>query len=94
MTDLCKYSHVLGVPNKGAHSLRVGGFALTDILLTVGLAGAITKYGLDTPTLQGFMAVFIILVMLAICVHEMFCVRTRLNALIFGRPWPDPADIP
>jgi hypothetical protein len=93
MTGLCKYSHSLGVPNKGSHSLRAGGFAAVDILLTIGLAGVITKYGLGKVTLSSFMTVFVILVIAAVCIHEAFCVRTRLNAIIFGRPWPDPADI-
>lgn len=93
MTGLCKYSHALGVPNKGAHSYRVGGLAIVDVLLTVGLAGVITKYGLSKPMFPSILVVFIILMMCVVGIHEAFCVRTRLNAWIFGRAWPDPGDV-
>lgn len=34
----CKYANILGVPGKGAHSIRFAGFAIVDIALTVVLA--------------------------------------------------------
>ena len=31
----CPFANLLGVPGEGVHSLRVGGYAFVDILLTV-----------------------------------------------------------
>jgi hypothetical protein len=93
MTGLCKYSHALGTPGKGAHSLRVGGIAIVDVLLTAGLAGAVTKLVTGRVTALALMIVFALLIILAVGLHEAFCARTRLNAWIFGRQWPDPGDL-
>lgn len=93
MTWFCKYSHALGIPNKGIHALRVRGFAAIDILLTGGLAALITKCTFYKFSLSSYLFVLILLIMTAIYVHEFFCVRTYLNAWIFNRPWPDPGDV-
>jgi hypothetical protein len=34
----CPYKHILGIPGQGFHSARIFGFALYDILATIGLA--------------------------------------------------------
>ena len=34
----CPYKHILGIPGQGFHSARIFGFALYDILGTIGLA--------------------------------------------------------
>jgi hypothetical protein len=39
----CPYKYVLGIPEKGVHSIRVLGFALFDIIATIILSG-ITAY--------------------------------------------------
>jgi hypothetical protein len=86
MLGLCKYKNALGKPNEGLHKYRIGGFALVDILLTAGLAliGSRAFH-------YSFIIVFLILLIVAIGLHEAFCVNTRLNALIFGRQWPPQA---
>jgi len=94
MAGLCQYSNSLGVPGQGAHGWRVGGIAAFDVLLTMGLAAAITKNAVTAPTIGNYLLVFATLIVIAVAAHEAFCVRTRLNAWIFGRPWPDPADVP
>ena len=93
MLDLCRYSHALGVPNKGAHAIRFGGVAIIDVLLAAGVAGAIAKFGFNELTPSIFLMVFIVLIMIAVGLHELFCVRTRFNAALFGREWPDPSDL-
>ena len=82
MPKLCKYSNLFGEPNKGVHSARVFGMAAVDIVATVGLAGL-----LSYATSINFAVTFIILMIIAVLIHEAFCVDTRLNAAIFGRPW-------
>jgi hypothetical protein len=91
MSGLCKYANALGTPGKGAHSVRVGGLAVVDLLLTAGLAATFTRFGLGRTDLLAFMLVFVLLMATAVAVHEAFCVNTQLNAWIFGRPWPGPA---
>ena len=83
MLGLCKYRNALGEPNKGLHQYRLGGFAVADILLTAGLA-LIGSRAFNCS----FVLVFLILIVVAVGLHEAFCVNTRLNALIFDRPWP------
>jgi len=73
---------MFGEPNKGVHSVRVFGMAAVDIVATVGLAGLISY-----ATNINFAVMFIILMIIAVLLHETFCVDTRLNAAIFGRPW-------
>ena len=34
----CNKANILGEPGKGAHNLHIGGIALVDLLLTLGLA--------------------------------------------------------
>jgi len=55
----CPYANVLGVPGEGFHSVRFNGFALNDILGTLGLAAATSwifgvKY--NTSILSWFVA--------------------------------------
>ena len=88
MSGPCKYSNSLGEPGKGAHAARLGGLAIVDILATGGLALLISRYGFGRANLAVFMIVFIILIIVAVAVHELFCVNTRLNAALFGRQWP------
>lgn len=85
MYGLCRYRNALGEPGKGIHAPRLGGLAVADILLTTGLALLASK-----ALHMSFIVVFLILVIVAIGLHEAFCVNTRLNALIFNRPWPTP----
>jgi hypothetical protein len=88
MSGACKYSNLFGEPGKGAHALRAGGLAVVDLLATGGLAFLVSRYGCGRTDLLAFVLVFIILMLVAVLVHEMFCVNTRLNAAIFGREWP------
>ena len=85
----CAYADIFGRPGEGAHARRVGGLAGVDLALTAGLAFVVgRKRRLAGSQLLAILAVFIILIIVAIGVHEMFCVNTRLNAWIFRRPWP------
>jgi len=85
---LCKYSGVLGEPGKGVHRFRVGGLAVVDLLLTGALSVGLSRTVLGRKSLVGVLIAFIILMIVAIVVHEAFCVNTQLNAWIFGRSWP------
>jgi hypothetical protein len=88
MSGLCKYSNALGAPGQGLHAPRVAGLAAVDLLGTAGLAYLVTRYGLRHTSAFAFALVFVILVLVGVLLHEAFCVDTRLNAALFGRPWP------
>jgi hypothetical protein len=90
MAGLCKYSNALGEPDKGVHALRIGGLAAVDLLLTAGLAYLVSRHALGCHGVLAFLLVFVMLILVAVALHEAFCVNTRLNALIFGRAWPGP----
>lgn len=76
--NLCKYRNALGVPGKGAHSIRLGGVAIVDVVLTLVGAYIISYYARASFawTAAGFFLVGIIL-------HRLFCVRTTVDRLLF-----------
>ena len=76
--SLCKYRDALGVPGKGVHSLRVGGIARADVVMTLIGAYIIAYYARASFawTAAG-------LFLLGIILHRMFCVRTTIDKLLF-----------
>jgi hypothetical protein len=80
---LQKYANIFGKPNEGVHAIRVCGVAVVDAGLSVLLAGIIAK-------LAGvkFICTLGCVLLLAIGVHYIFGVNTRLNAWLFGKTWP------
>ncbi len=84
INGLCKYKDVLGVPNQGFHSARLFGFARNDILGTFGIAFIIAFIFYRNSLLKSFIIISIILFVLAIFLHRLFCVNTTLNKKIFG----------
>ncbi len=78
MDGLCKYRNALGVPGKGVHSIRVGGVAIVDVIMT--LVGAyIISYYARTSFAWTAAGLFL----LGIVLHRMFCVRTTVDKLLF-----------
>ena len=76
--NLCKYRNALGVPGKGAHSIRLGGVAIVDVIMTL-LGAYIIAYFTRTSfawTATGFF-------LLGIILHRLFCVRTTIDKLLF-----------
>lgn len=86
MNSLCKYKNLFGAPNTGLHSYRLTfegittdgkGLAFIDILST--LIGAIIlsfyfkKYHWFT--------IFIILFILGVILHVLFCVKTPISSI-------------
>ena len=76
---LCEYKDILGKPNEGIHSYRIFDIAIFDVGLTV-LAAFIIKY--LYPDYQ-LIYILIILFVLGIIVHRIFCVRTTIDKLLF-----------
>ena len=78
MLTLCKYKDILGIPNQGVHSFRIFNIAIVDVLLTI-LAAYIISYFLKTKFLYTLLLMFI----LGIISHRLFCVRTTIDKLLF-----------
>ena len=77
--SLCKYKDIFGKVGEGAHSLRIFNFAVVDTFLTFVLAYIINYY-LKTNLL----VVFIVLIILSIIIHRIFCVETTLTKMFFS----------
>lgn len=78
-TTLCPYKYIFGEPNKGVHAHRLFDLAIVDILCTIGAAYGISKY-----FNQDFKEVLLVLFLLGIILHRLFCVRTTIDKLIFS----------
>jgi hypothetical protein len=80
----CKYKDILGVPNEGFHSIRIGKFALLDIIGTIIIGylipTTIFKYSDKTIIILSIIIMFII----GILSHLLFCINTPLNKIIIG----------
>ena len=77
--NLCQYKDAFGKPGEGVHSLRVGPFALVDILAVVIVALVLRVMF----TGWSIFWILIVLFILGIVAHRMFCVRTALDKMIF-----------
>ena len=78
MDVLCKYRNSLGVPGKGVHSIRLGGIAIVDVIMT--LVGA---YIISYFARASFAWTAAGLFLLGIIMHRLFCVRTTIDRLLF-----------
>lgn len=75
----CKYRDIAGKPRTGFHKTRFFDIAAYDLFGTLIIAVAIA-YILKF----NFIYTIFSLICLAIIVHRLFCVNTKLNTLIFG----------
>lgn len=75
---LCQYKDILGKPNNGVHKYRIFNIAIADVILTIILA-IIIAYILNI----NFFITLIILFLLGILLHRLFCVRTTIDKALF-----------
>ena len=78
MTRSCQYANYFGKPGTGFHSIRIFDVALLDVLGTLGLA-----YLFAILFRKDFVMMAIIMFLLGILVHELVCVKTKINKMIF-----------
>jgi hypothetical protein len=69
----CKYKKILGEPNVGFHKHYFFGFAILDVIGTIFISILIGKY-----YNINVIAVFMILIIVSIFLHYIFCVETTL----------------
>jgi len=77
---LCKYKNILGKTNTGIHSYKFYGISMGDVGLTI-LGAALISWLSNL----NFFLILIILFLLGIILHRIFCVRTTVDKLIFGQ---------
>jgi hypothetical protein len=75
---LCRYKDILGKPKEGIHKYRIFNIAIVDVIMT--LIGA---YIIAYFTNYSFLTVSIILFLLGIFLHRLFCVRTTVDKWLF-----------
>jgi fatty acid desaturase len=76
---LCKYKDILGKPGEGLHKYRIFNLAIFDIILTI--IGAFLIYYFFS---YNFWLVLLILFLLGIILHRLFCVKTSIDKFIFS----------
>ena len=76
---LCKYKDALGIPGKGVHSYRIFNIAIADVTLTIIGAGLLA-YSFK----WNFLLTLLILFLLGIILHRIFCVKSTIDKAIFG----------
>lgn len=77
---LCKFKDILGKPFLGFHKIHFGNVALFDLLLTLGIAIGLS-YIPKSPPLTIWL---IILFLIAMFLHILFCVNTSVNNWMYG----------
>ena len=74
----CEHSNILGKPNEGIHKYRIFNIAIADVIFTI-IAASIFSWIFKA----NFWIVLIILFLLGIILHRIFCVRTTVDKLLF-----------
>ena len=74
--SLCKFKDVFGKPKEGPHSYRIFNIAVVDTVLTIIIGYLIAKY-----FKLKLINVLIVLFILSVIVHKIFCVETTLTKL-------------
>jgi hypothetical protein len=79
--NLCKYKNILGIPGKGLHSYRILNIPIFDVLLT--FIGALIINYLFFKN-KHYWCSLILLFIIGIILHKIFCVKTPIDKFIFG----------
>ena len=75
----CKFKSIFGKPGKGVHN-HILGIAYIDVLLTILLSIVIS---IIFPKICTWYYCLLVLFILSIIFHRMFCVRTTVDKLLF-----------
>jgi hypothetical protein len=76
---LCAYRDIFGKVGEGVHSYRIANIAIVDVIFTV-LGAFIIHYLFPA---YSTVYILIVLFLLGIILHRLFCVRTTIDRLIF-----------
>jgi hypothetical protein len=75
--SLCEYKGIFGEPNTGVHKIRLFNFAVVDVVGTILLG-----YLLSKMTNLNLWISIILMFILGIISHYIFCVPTTLNGIL------------
>jgi len=78
--EFCKYSTIFGYPNQGIHSYRLFNIAIVDVIGTLFIGYIINKI-----TKIKLYIINIVLFIIGIIMHKIFCVNTTINKLLFSK---------
>jgi hypothetical protein len=76
--NLCAYKNALGIPGQGIHSYRIFNIAIMDVIMTI-----IGAYIFSLIFRTSFLYTLIGLFIFGIILHQLFCVRTTIDKLLF-----------
>jgi len=76
---LCKYKDIFGKVGEGIHSYRIFNIAIVDVLFTILAAYLIHLFYKK----YSFLFILLILFILGIILHRIFCVKTTIDKLLF-----------
>jgi len=86
--SLCKYKNIFGEPNTGLHNIRIFNIAIFDVLSTVIVGILIHQFiivkWLNLHNSISLFMVLVVLFILGIILHRLFCVKTTVDKMIFG----------
>jgi len=82
MFYFCKYKDVLGKPKEGFHKYRIMNISILDVLATILLAKTIQYYIVPDKNIW---LILILCFILGIILHRIFCVKTTIDRLLFGK---------
>ena len=75
---LCDYKNILGEPGKGVHKYRIFNIAIVDVILTI-----IFAYFIAYLLKIDFFLTLLLLFILGIVLHRVFCVKTTIDKVLF-----------
>jgi hypothetical protein len=77
-SSLCPYKYLFGKPNESVHKYRILDVAIVDLSMTIAASYLIAQY-----YNKDFKIILVILILLGIISHRLFCVRTTVDKLLF-----------
>ena len=75
----CHYKNIFGKEGEGIHSYRIFNIAFIDVIFTILAAYIIHIFS----PLYSFLYILLLLFILGIILHRIFCVKTTINKLLF-----------
>lgn len=77
----CEYKDIFGKVGEGVHSYRIFNIAVVDVIATIIVAYLLKIFVFPK---RSFLKLTIILFLLGIILHRLFCVKTTIDKYIFG----------
>lgn len=77
----CEYKDIFGKVGEGVHSYRIFNIAIVDVIATIIMAYLLKIFVFPK---RSFLKLTIILFLLGIILHRLFCVKTTIDKYIFG----------